>query len=229
MTGFVTNIDVYLEVGKKRAFASAIDWSGWCRIGRDEGSALQALVEYAPRYAHVLHKAQIEFQAPADVSAFVVTERLEGNTTTDFGSPGVPPLSDTRPVTDAEHRRFQMLLKAYWRAFDSAVNEAAGKQLRKGPRGGGRELEGIIEHVLGADVSYLARLARKHTRREDENLSAELDRVRQVILDALAAAVRGEVPAQGARGGVMWTPRYFVRRVAWHVLDHCWELEDRIT
>ena len=43
------NIDVYLELGKKRTFAGAIGWPGWCRIGRDEGSALQALADYGPR------------------------------------------------------------------------------------------------------------------------------------------------------------------------------------
>ncbi len=36
------------------------------------------------------------------------------------------------------------------------------------------------------------------------------------------SAERGELPVQGPRGGVIWPPRYFVRRVAWHVLDHAW-------
>jgi len=40
--------------------------------------------------------------------------------------------------------------------------------------------------------------------------------------------VRGEIPHQGPRGGALWTPRYFVRRVAWHTVDHLWEIEDRI-
>ncbi len=26
----------------------------------------------------------------------------------------------------------------------------------------------------------------------------------------------------------LWTARSFVRRVAWHTLDHTWEIEDRI-
>jgi hypothetical protein len=25
----------------------------------------------------------------------------------------------------------------------------------------------------------------------------------------------------------LWSPRYFVRRSAWHALDHAWEIEDR--
>ena len=113
------NIDVYLEIGKKRTFAGAIEWPGWCRSGRDEGSALQALVDYGPRYASMLRAARLGFHAPADVAAFVVVERLAGNTTTDFGAPDVAPSRDTRPVDDAELRRFQTLLRAYWRAFDA--------------------------------------------------------------------------------------------------------------
>ena len=220
--------DVYLEIGTKRTFAGAVDWPGWCRSGRDEASALQALVDSGPRYAHVLAATGIVFQLPAGTSAFVIVERLEGNATTDFGAPNVALSRDTRPVDDAELLRFQTLLQASWRAFDGAVQAARGKELRKGPRGGGRDVEGIIQHVLAGDKSYLARLAWKPKPGEAQDLSEELDRTRQVILERLAAAVRGEVPARGPRGGVIWAPRTFVRRVAWHVLDHTWEIEDRL-
>ena len=52
-------------------------------------------------------------------------------------------------------------------------------------------------------------------------------RTREAILKAVAASAHGEVPERGPRGGVRWTARYFVRRDAWHVLDHTWEIEDR--
>ena len=222
-------IDVYLEIGKKRTFAGAIDWPGWCRSGRDEGSALQALFDYGPRYARVLRTARLGFRAPAQTSAFAVIERLEGNTTTDFGAPDLAPSSDARPVEDTELRRFRALLKACWWALDAAAEAATGKELRKGPRGGGRDLEGIVQHVLGGDAGYLSRLGWKLEREEEDDLGKELSRARQAILNALASAVRGEVPARGPRGGVRWTPRYFVRRVAWHLLDHVWEIEDRVS
>lgn len=222
-------IEVYLEVGKKRTFAGAIDWPGWCRSGRDEEAALQALVDYGPRYARIVAPARLSFQTPADASALAVVERLEGDTTTDFGAPSIAPASDARPVDEGDLKRFEKLLKAYWKAFDAAVSAATGKALRKGPRGGGRELEAIVGHVLGADVGYLASLGWKHKQREAEDPSEELSRARQAVLESLAAGMRGELPTRGPRGGVMWTPRYFVRRSAWHVLDHIWEIEDRVT
>lgn len=228
MVHLANQINVYLEIGQKRTFAGASDWPGWCRAGRDEAAALQALCDYGARYAGVLHAATIDFQSPAEVSEFNVVERLTGNATTDFGAPDIGPSGDGVPIDDAELQRFQSLLQACWQAFDRAVELAAGKELRKGPRGGGRDLETIVGHVLGADVSYLGRLAWKHQRDEAASLSAELDRTRQAILAALAAAARGEIPTRGPRGGVIWPARTFVRRVAWHVLDHLWEIEDRV-
>jgi hypothetical protein len=221
-------IQVYLEIGKKRTFAGAIDWPGWCRSGRDEASALGGLFDYGPRYAQVLQAAPIQFQAPVDSSSLVVIERLEGNTTTDFGAPAIAPASDRQPVDHTEFQRFQTLMEAYWEAFDAAVDRAEGHELRKGPRGGGRDLEAIVRHVLDADAGYLKRLAWKQKKGDGENLGQELRQTRQAVLDALAAAVQGDVPERGPRGGVIWTPRYFVRRVAWHVLDHQWEIQDRV-
>jgi hypothetical protein len=221
-------IDVYLEIGKKKTFAGAIDWPGWSRSGRDEGAALQALLDYGPRYALVVGKAGLEFQAPAERSELPVIERLDGGSTTDFGAPEAVPSRDAAPVGEAERQRLQVLLEACWQALDAAISAARGKELRKGPRGGGRELEGIIRHVMGADAGYLSQLGWKFKANEEADIAVELQRIRRAVLEGLAAAVRGELPALGPRGGQRWPPRYFVRRSAWHVLDHAWEIEDRI-
>jgi hypothetical protein len=221
-------MDVYLEIGKKRTFAGAIDWPGWCRSGRDEPSALQALSDYGPRYARVLHNTRLGFKAPDDISAFTVTERMAGNATTDFGAPDIAPSSDIEPVNSAELQRLQRILKACWRTFDADVRAAEGKALRTGPRGGGRELEGIIQHVLGGDAGYLSQVGLKLQQGDAGGLDKQLNETRQAILKALTSSARGEIPARGPRGGVRWSPRYFVRRVAWHVLDHAWEIEDRV-
>ena len=220
--------DMYLETGQKRVFAAAVDWPGWCRSGRDEASALQALCDYASRYARVLQAAQLGFSIPANPTAFSVVERLPGDATTDFGAPGAIPSSDALPVSDTEHQRLQALLQACWQAFDMSVRSAAGKELRKGPRGGGREVDKIVRHVLDADGGYLSSLGWKLKLNETDGAEKKLGQARQAILDGLASAVRGEIEARGPRGGLRWPPRYFVRRAAWHVLDHAWEIEDRI-
>jgi hypothetical protein len=136
--------------------------------------------------------------------------------------------ADREPVDRIEFEHLQKILQACWQAFDSAVQRATGRELRKGPRGGGRNVEKILDHVLEADRGYLARLAWKHKREGGKNPVEELSRTRGAILNALEAAVNGDLPERGPRGGIIWPPRYFIRRVAWHVLDHAWEIEDRI-
>src|SRR5215207_11075784 len=210
---------VYLEVGQKKIFAGAIDWPGWCRSARDEGAALATLVEYAPRYATIFSRTPIDFVPPDDPAAFTVVERLTGNSTTDFGAPDVAPSRDAELFDEASRERSEAILAAIWQAFDQAVRAAEGKELRKGPRGGGRDPDGIVRHVLGADAAYLRRVGQKFSQDEGAPLDDELRRTREAIRAALAA---------GARGGALWTPRYFVRRVAWHTVDHLWEIEDRI-
>ena len=95
-------MNVYLEIGKKRTFACAIDWPGWARTGRDETSALQALLDYGPRYARVLKGIPLSFEPPNDVSKINVVERLQGTATTDFGAPDLSISSDKERIEDAE-------------------------------------------------------------------------------------------------------------------------------
>lgn len=220
-------MDVYLEIGQKRVFAGAIDWPGWSRSGRDEAAALQALQHYGMRYARVLSATPLAFDAPRSVKGFHVVERLPGSATTDFGAPEAIPAADQNPLDADALRRLGTILQACWGALDAAIAAAAGRELRQGPRGGGRQLEHITEHVLGAEGGYLRRLAWKTPQGDGTNLNEAMRLTRQAIMDALLAAERGEIPERGPRGGRIWPARYFVRRVAWHALDHAWEIEDR--
>jgi len=217
-------IAAYVEVAIKRAFAGAVEWPGWCRAGRDGGAAIEALVVSGGRYAKALRGTGLGFEAPNGPSGLRVAERLTGDATTDFGAPSLAPKSDARPIDDAELRRLQAILKACWRTFDRAVEEATGRPLAKGPRGGGRNLDKIVAHVVDADGSYVRMLGWKV---ESGPNGTEVDRSRSAILDAVATTAVDGPPPPGPRGGRRWLPRYFVRRVAWHVLDHAWEIEDR--
>jgi hypothetical protein len=221
-------IHVILEIGKKKTFASALDWPGWSRAGRDEESALGALLEYGKRYGAVLRLEELAFQPPSVRSAFSVIERLEGGAGTDFGAPEAPAEAEVEPPDLDELNRLQSLLRVYWKAFDNAVQQAEGRELRKGPRGGGRELEHIVRHVIEADKAYLRRLAWKPEKTGEMRLEEDLKYTRAEILATLERAVKEGLPAQGPRGGKIWPARYFVRRSGWHVLDHAWEIEDRI-
>lgn len=221
-------IEAFLEIGQKKVFAGVLQWPGWYGSGRDEASALQALYEAGPRYQRALRGTRLGLKAPADPTMFRVVERVRGNSTTDFGAPDMPLARDAAPVEPAELRRLQTLLKACWAEFDAAVETARGKPLSKGPRGGGRDLDGIVSHVFGAEEGYLSMLGWALNRDKSADPAEAQNQTRQVILQALEAAARGELPTRGPRGGKRWRPRTFVRRAAWHLLDHIGEIEKRL-
>jgi hypothetical protein len=221
-------IAIYLEIGAKKTFAGALDWPGWCRSGKDESAALQGLLDYGKRYEAVLKTNDLGFTIPHALNQFKIIERLKGGVTTDFGSPGAVPSQDQRPMNGVELDRSLGLLRAFWSAFDNAVKKAKGKKLTKGPRGGGRDLEGIVQHVIGADEAYLRSIGWKPGVSDSDTHAKQLDQLRQDVVAGLTACAHGELPAKGPRGGIHWKPRYFVRRSGWHVLDHAWEIEDRL-
>jgi hypothetical protein len=51
--------------------------------------------------------------------------------------------------------------------------------------------------------------------------------VRATALETLTARGSGEPVPNPSTARTLWSIRYFVRRSAWHALDHAWEIEDR--
>ena len=139
---------IYLETGRKWSFAGAIEWPGWCRHAKGDGDPVAELVAYGARYREALALEGIDFDPPSDLE---VVEELTGNSGTDWGVPSVVPDADRRPLDGTESDRQLAILRATWTAFDKAVVEAQGHALRKGPRGGGRDLPRLIEHCLESD------------------------------------------------------------------------------
>ena len=221
--GVDASVELFLEVGTTRVFAGALDWPGWCRSGRNEEAAIENLLAYQDRYAAVLDRAGVPFIGNAP--EFVIVERLQGGSGTDFGVPSVAAAADARPLDATELERQSRLLGACWGAFDQVVaaTRATQVELRKGPRGGGRDLDKIEAHVLEAEVAYLSQLGSRSSR------PATAPSVRETALAALAARASGDPVATPSKAQRPWSPRYFVRRAAWHVLDHVWEIEDRAT
>jgi hypothetical protein len=211
--------DVVVEAGSKRVFACAADWPGWCRAGKDEATALAALAAYAPRYAAVAKQARTPFKArPA--GPFRVVERVAGSATTDFGAPGGIAKQDTKPLSAAEGKRLASLVQAAWVAYDNLLATAPA-ELRKGPRGGGRDRDKMADHVREAEGAYVRKLGLRLTPpdRHDRRATAEF---RAAIADAISQPSKGTALVEKG-----WPQRYAARRIAWHVLDHAWEIQDR--
>jgi len=220
-------MDIYLETTDKKSFASAVAWPGWSRAGRDEASAVQALFDYAPRYQRAMQG--LNFQVPAAPEALRVVERFPGTSTTAFGAPDVIASADRLPLDDADFQRLAAALRASFAEYERIYRSVGERELARGPRGGGRDLRGVTFHVLNGAASYLSKVGGKLKIDEGTpDLLAEWRRATSEILAVLAHAAQHGVPEKGPRGGTNWPVRYFIRRLAWHVLDHAWEIEDRM-
>jgi hypothetical protein len=216
------SISVMVELGKKkRTVASAFDWPGWDRSGKSEEDALRVLVAYRPRYAKVAALAGFadEFGATGELAVF---ERLEGIGMTDYyGVSGRSAGPEQEPMSENACERKIALLRASWTYFDDVASRVSA-ELRKGPRGGGRERDEIVSHVNGSEIQEFAKKVGVRTPPDAWRNSDELRAHRA----AFCAAIR-EFNARGAAAGNWWTVQFVIRRCAWHMLDHAWEMEDR--
>jgi len=210
-----------LEQGKrKRVVACAFDWPGWDRSARIGEDALAVLAAYRPRYAEVAELAGFgaEFSATGELK---VVEQIEGIGMTDYyGVSGRAATPERDPMTEAEFDRKIGLLRASWRTFDRAAARVS-PELRKGPRGGGWDKQKIIRHVNGAEIDEFAPKVGVRVPLETRDDPRVLRAYRDTFVE--------EIRQHHARGhsARSWALQFLIRRCAWHMLDHAWELEDR--
>jgi hypothetical protein len=203
---------IYLELGTKKVFACCLDWPGWCRIAKDEQSAIDRLMAYAPRYRVIAERTGLAFE-PTDP---VVVAQVKGGDMTDFGVPYEVPELDLQPFDEATAQREVALLRTAWQVFDE-VAAVAPEELRKGPRGGGRDLAKIVHHVEDSERAYARKVGVKHRPLKSR---ADREAMRAELTEVLSHA--WQPPLETG-----WPPSYARRRLVWHVIDHLWEIEDR--
>lgn len=212
---------VILETGaKRRVVAGAMDWPGLDRWGFSADGAIARLVLYRPRYEGVAERAGFaaDFRAAREVE---VVERVPGTSSTDFwGIAHVPSQIEREVLAPADLERRLDLLRACWAWFDD-VAARTPSELLPGARGGGRTRDEIIRHVYANEPEQFTRKVEVRTPREVVLTPPGLASHRLATLDAIRAYNTEARPAR------TWPIQFLVRRIAHHVMDHAWELEDR--
>lgn len=208
--------DIYLELGGKKAIAWSLEWPGWCRISKSEEAAIQALIDTEERYRLIAQRASLDF-APGTL---VVIERLPGDANTAWGVPSVSVPAEMKPMDAITAKRHVALLRASWKILEEIV-AASPAELRKGPRGGGRDRDEIRRHVIEAERAFARKLGVRHAPFDVNDLGA-LGAMRKEIATVLSQPSNGEPLVAGG-----WNASYAFRRMTWHVVDHIWEIEDR--
>jgi hypothetical protein len=212
-------LSVQVEIGPKgkKVAAVARDWPGLSRGGATEEKALATLLAYVPRYAAVAKVAGIPFEA----ESLEVVDRYPGTGSTDFwGISFAFSEFDKQPVTDRDLERELSLMEACWSVFDD-VHARVSAELKKGPRGGGRDRDRIVHHVMANEHEWTPREA--GVKPGDEiPLAGEALRAHR---DGYTTAIR-KLHAEGRMAG-RWPLRYLIRHTAFHTMDHAWEMEDK--
>jgi hypothetical protein len=149
-----------------------------------------------------------------------VVEHYPGTGSTDFwGISFAFSTIDRQAMSSAELERELTLMRACWAFFDD-VRSRVSAELRKGPRGGGRDRDQIVRHTFAAEQDWakkLGVLTPPGALLTDAGLQAHRD--------AYCGAIRAfHAERRMAR---TWPLRYLIRHTAFHTLDHAWEMEDK--
>ncbi len=214
-------IRVTLEIGPKgkKVVAVAADWPGLERGAKTEEAAIERLLSYVPRYAAVTKLAGME-AAFATKPVVDVVEHYPGTGSTDFwGISFAFSGIDRQAMLGAALERELRLMRACWAFFDDVRARVSAEMLR-GPRGGGRDRDQIVRHIVANEREWAKKLG---VVTPDEAMLT--DKGMKAQRDAYCNAIRAfHSQSKMARN---WPLRYLIRHTAYHTLDHAWEMEDK--
>ncbi len=207
---------------EKRSVAFALDWPGWSRGAKTADVALETLDSYRERYRPIPHLAGIgpEFDAAGPLE--IVEDRVGTGSTDFWGISFAPASSEHGPLGAAELDRAIALLEACWSYFDGVAARVSA-EMRKGPRGGGRDRDRIVRHAIRTESEDFAR---KVGIRIPEEAALTPDGLRE-HRTSYVAAIRAYNAGEIDRPMRSWTLPFLIRHSAFHMLDHAWEMEDK--
>lgn len=216
-------VRVVLERGPKgrKAVAFAVDWPGWSRGAKTPDAALELLESYRDRYRPVAAACGMEDELDGAGALRVVEDRVGPGSTDFWGISFAPADCEREPMDAAELERKIQLLCACWGRFD-AVAARVSAEMRRGPRGGGRDRDRIVAHTIRTESEEFAkRLGLRVPERAaltPEGLRAH----RETYIAAMRAYNAGEGKRMRS-----WNLPFLLRHSAFHTMDHAWEMEDK--
>ena len=159
----------------------------------------------------------------ADAGPLEVVEDKVGTGSTDFwGISFSPSAAEQGPMGEAELERGTSLLRACWAFFDGVAARVSA-EMRKGPRGGGRNRDRIIRHTIRTESEAFAKQVGLPM---PEGATLTPDGLRQ-HREAYVAAMRAYNAGEVTRRMRSWTLPFLIRHSAFHTLDHAGEMEDK--
>jgi hypothetical protein len=205
----------------KRSVAFSVDWPGWSRGAKSDELAVETLESYRARYRPVARLAKMARAFDAAGPLQIVEERVGSGMTDFWGISFAPSSVEQGPMSKPELERAITLLRACWAFFDD-VGARVSSEMRKGPRGGGRDRDTIIRHTIRNESEDFARRVGLRVPEYGAMTPEGLRDYRETYVAAMRAYNAGELKPMKS-----WTLPFLIRHSAFHTLDHAWEMEDK--
>jgi hypothetical protein len=206
----------------KRVVAFAQDWPGWSRGAKTAEEALATLESYRERYRPIATRAGMDAEFQAGGPLEVVEDKVGTGSTDFWGISFAPSSTEQDPMDEADLDRGITLLRACWAYFDD-VAARVSPEMRKGPRGGGRDRDRIISHVIRVESEDFASGVGLRIPEGGALAPGALAPYRDDYVAAMRAYNAGKVEKRMRK----WTLPFLIRHSAFHTLDHAWEMEDK--
>jgi hypothetical protein len=205
----------------KRSVAFAVDWPGWSRGAKTADEAVEVLESYRARYRPIAVGARMgkEFDGAGPLE--IVAEEIGPGSTDFWGISFAPSEFETEPMDRAELDRKIRLLRSCWAYFDK-VAARVSPEMRKGPRGGGRDRDTIIRHTIRVESEEFAKRIGLRIPERGALEPGALEDYRAQYVAAMRAYNAGEGKRMKS-----WNLPFLIRHSAYHSMDHAWEMEDK--
>jgi hypothetical protein len=205
----------------KKSVAFAVDWPGWSRGARTPEAGLELLESYRHRYRPVTVAAGMAEEFDRAGPLEVVVDSVGVGSVDFWGISFSPSSIEREPMDEAELDRKLGLLRTCWSYFDTVAARVSA-EMRKGPRGGGRDRDQIIRHTIRTESEDFAKRLGLRIPEGGALTPDGLREYRETYITTMRAYNAGD----GKRMRT-WNLPFLIRHSAYHTMDHAWEMEDK--
>ena len=233
----MTLYNLYLESGPKhkKTMVHIFDLLGCVAAGPTTEKALESTPEAIRTYLRFLQRHGVDVDSAQDIQLQIAQHITEGEWL-GHGSPYVVFQADLEPLTAHELEKYIKHLQWSRQELLLLIDGLSEEQLAKEPQQKGRPIRSILEHVFGAEYSYVRNLGKLEGVRgpgsiehlPKDELLARMEQMRIAEIEKLRSFSLQELSEVVVHGKQTQTVRRMLRRMLEHEWEHLVELKERL-
>ncbi len=228
---------LYLESGPKhkKTMVHVLDLLGCIANGPTTEEALEKTPQAIQQYLQFLQCHGEAIDPRAEIQTQIAEHITEGGWLGN-GDPELLFQPDLAPLTPEDLEVYIRRLEWSRLEIVHLVERLGEEQVEEKPQPTGRPIKAILEHIFGAEYSYMQAYGKldgirgpgANVQRSKDELLKWMGTVRASEIKKLRSLSRQELSEPFARGKYTRTTRRILRRMLEHEWEHLVELEERI-